>query len=73
MLCCKSEEKPPNSYVGLSSNSWHAYEFMAVGANLIGQQCIFWFGWLSSGFLVPYDSPIECQMCHLDLRQNPLK
>jgi hypothetical protein len=34
---CKSEENPSKSDVGLSSNSWHADEFMAVGAILPGQ------------------------------------
>ena len=65
------QENPSNSGVGLLSNSLHASAFMAVGENLIGQRCVYWFCWLSSGFLDPYDSPMKCQICYFDFKQNP--
>jgi hypothetical protein len=34
--CWESDERPSKSDVGLSSNSWHADDFMAVGAILLG-------------------------------------
>ena len=71
ILSCKNEEKPPNSDIGLSSNSLHVSEIMAVDENLIGQRYNFGFCWLFSGFLNPYDSPMKCQWLYLNFKWNP--
>ena len=53
-------EKPLKFDVGLSSNSWHASEFMVVSENLIGQRYVSWICLMFSGFLDPYNSPMKC-------------
>ena len=66
-------EKPLEFDVGLSSNSLHASEFMAVGENLIGQRYVSWVCLLFSGFLDRYNSPMKCQWSYFNIEQNRYK